>query len=52
MPLLRAVMYAKGVNIWRAATVDKRDIWQSTMHHIGHEGRCFVVSACQVQCFA
>lgn len=49
MPLLRAAMYAKGVDIWCAPTVDERDIWQSTMRHIGHEGRCFVVSACQIQ---
>lgn len=49
MPLLRAAMYAKGVDIWCAPTVDERDIWQSSMRHIGHEGRCFVVSACQIQ---
>jgi nitrilase len=42
-------MYAKGVQIWCAPTVDDRDIWQCTMRHIAHEGRCFVVSACQVQ---
>lgn len=49
MPLLRMAMYAKGVEIWCAPTVDERDIWQSSMRHIAHEGRCFVVSACQVQ---
>jgi len=49
MPLLRAAMYAKGVDIWCAPTVDERDIWHSTMRHIAHEGRCFVVSACQIQ---
>lgn len=49
MPLLRAAMYAKGVQIWCAPTVDERDIWQSSMRHIAHEGRCFVISACQVQ---
>lgn len=49
MPLFRTAMYAKGVQIWCAPTVDDRDIWQSTMRHIAHEGRCFVVSACQVQ---
>jgi nitrilase len=49
MPLLRAAMYAKGTQIWCAPTVDERDVWQSTMRHIAHEGRCFVVSACQVQ---
>ncbi len=49
MPLLRTAMYAKGVQIWCAPTVDERDIWQCSMRHIVHEGRCFVISACQVQ---
>ncbi|MEM5446169.1 carbon-nitrogen hydrolase family protein [Paraburkholderia guartelaensis] len=49
MPLLRTAMYAKGVQIWCAPTVDERDIWQYSMRHIAHEGRCFVISACQVQ---
>jgi nitrilase len=47
MPLLRAAMYAKGVDIWCAPTVDDRDAWQPTMRHIAREGRCFVLSACQ-----
>ncbi len=49
MPLFRAAMYAKGVEVWCAPTVDERDIWRSTMRHIAHEGRCFVISCCQVQ---
>ncbi|WP_321813308.1 MULTISPECIES: carbon-nitrogen hydrolase family protein [unclassified Paraburkholderia] len=49
MPLLRTAMYAKGVQVWCAPTVDEREIWQCSMRHIAHEGRCFVVSACQVQ---
>nr|UQM69626.1 nitrilase [Brenneria goodwinii] len=49
MPLLRTAMYAKGVEIWCAPTVDERDMWLCSMRHIAHEGRCFVVSACQVQ---
>jgi len=49
MPLLRTAMYAKNVEIWCAPTVDERDVWQASMRHIAHEGRCFVVSACQVQ---
>jgi len=48
MPLLRTAMYAKGVEVWCAPTVDDRDMWQVTMRQIGYEGRCFVVSACQV----
>lgn len=38
MPLFRAAMYAKGVEIWCAPTVDERDIWRSSMRHIAHEG--------------
>lgn len=49
MPLLRTAMYAKGVEIWAASTVDARDVWQASMRHIATEGRCFVVSACQYQ---
>jgi nitrilase len=49
MPLLRTAMYAKGVQIWCAPTVDDRDIWQCSMRHIAHEGRCFLISACQYQ---
>lgn len=49
MPLLRTAMYAKGLEIWCAPTVDARDAWQATMRHIAVEGRCFVVSACQYQ---
>jgi len=48
MPLFRTAMYAKGVALWCAPTVDERDVWRSAMRHIAHEGRCFVVSACQV----
>jgi nitrilase len=49
MPLLRTAMYAKNVQIWCAPTVDERDVWQASMRHIAHEGRCFVISACQIQ---
>jgi len=47
MPNLRQTMYAKGINLWCAPTVDERDIWQSSMRHIAYEGRTFVLSACQ-----
>ncbi|TDF82318.1 carbon-nitrogen hydrolase family protein [Pseudomonas sp. H9] len=49
MPLLRTAMYAKGVQVWCAPTVDERDVWQASMRHIAHEGRVFLISACQVQ---
>lgn len=47
MPNLRQSMYAKGINLWCAPTVDDREIWQSSMRHIAYEGRTFVLSACQ-----
>ena len=47
MPLLRAAMYAKGIEIYCAPTADGRDTWVSTMQHIALEGRCFVLSANQ-----
>ena len=47
MPLLRQAMYAKGVEIYCAPTVDDRDSWQATMQHIALEGRCFVLGAAQ-----
>jgi nitrilase len=49
MPLLRYTMYAKGVQVYCAPTVDSRDTWQVSMRHIAQEGRCFVASAVQYQ---
>lgn len=48
MPLLRMAMYAKGIEIYCAITVDDRDTWLPTVRHIALEGRCFVLSACQI----
>ncbi|HSM94504.1 MAG TPA: carbon-nitrogen hydrolase family protein [Rhizomicrobium sp.] len=47
MPMLRMAMYAQGVEIYCAPTVDDRDGWQATMRHIALEGRCYVLSAVQ-----
>jgi nitrilase len=47
MPLLRTAMYAKGIKLYCAITVDDRDTWLPTVTHIALEGRCFVLSACQ-----
>jgi nitrilase len=47
MPLLRAAMYAKGIQLYCAPTVDDRESWPGSMRHIALEGRCFVLSACQ-----
>src|SRR5450432_409799 len=48
MPLLRTAMYAKGIELYCAITVDDRDTWIPTVTHIAVEGRCFVLSACQL----
>ncbi len=48
MPLLRTAMYAKGIELYCAITVDDRDTWIPTVTHIALEGRCFVLSSCQV----
>lgn len=47
MPLLRTAMYAKGIELYCAPTVDCRRTWAPSMRHIAAEGRCFVLSACQ-----
>jgi nitrilase len=47
LPLLRAAMYAKGIEIYCAPTADARDSWAASMRHIAIEGRCFVLSCNQ-----
>ena len=47
MPLLRSALYARGVELYCAVTVDDRETWVPTVRHIALEGRCFVLSACQ-----
>lgn len=50
MPLARAAMYAKGIQIYVAPTADSRDTWFATMRHIAIEGRCFVIGCNQYSC--
>jgi nitrilase len=47
LPLMRAAMYAKGVELYCAPTADARDSWLASMRHIAIEGRCFVLSCNQ-----
>jgi len=47
MPQLRLAMYAQGIQLYCAPTVDDRETWLATMRHIALEGRCFVLSSCQ-----
>ncbi len=47
LPLMRAAMYAKGIEIYCAPTADPRDSWTASMRHVAVEGRCFVLSCNQ-----
>jgi len=47
MPLARAFLYGKGVEVYLAPTADARDSWQATIRHIALEGRCFVLACNQ-----
>lgn len=47
LPLMRAAMYAKGIELYCAPTADARDSWVASMRHIAVEGRCFVLSSNQ-----
>jgi nitrilase len=43
MPLARAALYARGIDIYLAPTWDNSDVWVPTLRHIGKEGRTYVV---------
>lgn len=47
MPLARAAMYEKGIQIYVMPTADARDTWTATVRHVAAEGRCFVLSCNQ-----
>lgn len=49
LPLMRAAMYAKGIQLYCAPTADPRDSWLASMRHIAVEGRCFVLACNQFQ---
>src|SRR6185503_6071073 len=47
LPLMRAAMYSKGIELYCAPTADPRDSWVASTRHIAVEGRCFVLSCNQ-----
>lgn len=47
MPLARADLWERGVEVHLAPTADARDRWQATLRHMATEGRCFVLGANQ-----
>jgi nitrilase len=49
MPLARAAMYERGIDIYLAPTWDNDDVWVPTLRHIAKEGRVFVVGVTPCQ---
>jgi nitrilase len=47
MPMARAAMYGKRIQLYCAPTADGRSTWLPSMQHIAMEGRCFVLSTNQ-----
>lgn len=43
MPLARAALYAKGIDVLLSPTWDTSEVWVPTLQHIAKEGRIFVV---------
>ena len=43
MPLARAALYAKGIDVLLSPTWDNSEVWVPTLQHIAKEGRIFVV---------
>ena len=38
MPLARAALYGKGMEIYCAPTADDSNLWQASVRHVAHEG--------------
>jgi nitrilase len=43
MPLARAALYARGIDVYLAPTWDTSDCWLATLRHVAKEGRVYVV---------
>jgi nitrilase len=48
MPLVRYSLYGRGIELYMAPTYDDSETWQSTLRHIGKEGRVYVAGCCMV----
>jgi nitrilase len=48
MPLARAAMYGRGVDVYLAPTWDTSDVWVPTLRHIAKEGGVYVVGVAQL----
>lgn len=48
MPLVRYSLYGRGIELYFAPTYDESETWQSTLRHIGREGRVYTVGCCMV----
>jgi len=48
MPLVRYSLYGRGIEIYVAPTYDEGDTWQSSIRHIGREGRVYAIGCCMV----
>lgn len=48
MPLVRYSLYGRGIELYVAPTYDEGEAWQSTLRHIGREGRVYAVGCCMV----
>lgn len=49
MPLARAALYERGVEIYLAPTADDTESWLESARHIARESRSFVLSCCVFQ---
>ena len=49
MPLARAALYERGLDIYLAPTADDRESWHDSIRHIAREARAFLLSCCVFQ---
>jgi nitrilase len=49
MPLARAALYERGVEVYLAPTADDSESWLESARHIAREARAFVLSCCVFQ---